>query len=501
MRSIRIAALLTFALAPALFAQSASPAAGAAATITPADVKAHIGYLASDELRGRDTPSPGLEAAAKYVADKFASFGLKAGGDSGSYIQRWEYKSRKLDVSKLNVELHGKESHQTLAYAKDYFIVPGAQSDSLVGDIEFAGTAAAGMQGNPAFAGKIVALYVPGGELNAAWQNLLQAAAVAVISSGARGMVIVLDPEFDASDVANVASNLGGAITPITVLAVRNDIARNWLKGTDVDLGAAAMAPKPVAGAKVSIRTGMTASTANPPNVIGILEGSDPELKNTYVVFSAHMDHVGVGSPDATGDSIYNGADDDASGTTAVLEVAQAFASMKQRPKRSIIFLGVSGEEKGLFGSKFFVEHPPVPAEKIVADINIDMVGRNSPDTTVAIGQEYSTLGEITQNVVKAHPELKLTVAPDLWPQERLFFRSDHYNFAMKKIPAIFFTSGLHADYHKPSDEPETIDNDKLARTARLVFWLGHEIANSATAPTWTEAGRKATNQTAPNSD
>jgi Zn-dependent M28 family amino/carboxypeptidase len=129
--------------------------------------------------------------------------------------------------------------------------------------------------------------------------------------------------------------------------------------------------------------------------------------------------------------------------------------------------------------------------KQIVANINVDMIGRNAPDTTVAIGQDLSSLGPTVQAIVKAHPELKLTVAPDLWPEENLFVRSDHFNFARAEIPAIFFTSGLHGDYHKPSDEPETIDNDKLARTAQLLFYLGLDVANAAAAPAWTEAGLK----------
>jgi Zn-dependent M28 family amino/carboxypeptidase len=226
--------------------------------------------------------------------------------------------------------------------------------------------------------------------------------------------------------------------------------------------------------------------------VVALLPGSDPALKDTYVVFSAHMDHVGVGQPNAKGDSIYNGADDDASGTTAVLEVAQAFAALKQKPKRSLLFVTVSGEEKGLLGSAYFAEHPPVAAEHIVADINIDMIGRNNPDTVVAIGQEYTTLGTTVQEVARAHADLKLKVAPDLWPEEQLFFRSDHFSFAQKGIPAIFFTTGLHDDYHQPSDEPATIDADKLARIARLVYHLGEAVASATTAPKWTEQGTSA---------
>ncbi|MGQ0816207.1 MAG: M20/M25/M40 family metallo-hydrolase [Gemmatimonadota bacterium] len=499
MRSVRILSVLALITAPAAFAQSGSAATQAAATISVTDVKRRVEFLASDSLQGRDTPSPGLEIAAQYIADEFKKFGLKPAGDSGSYIQRWPYAVRSLNVSKSIAELHGANQHKTLAYGSEYFVIPAPMVDSLVGEIVLAGVAGPNTQPDPAFAGKVVTFLVPGGDLSQEWQQAAQGAIGAALGAGAKGAVLILDPQFDADDIANLVSNLGGALVPIPVLGVRNDAANAWLAGTDanIDFGQASAAPRVIAGASVRVRTSMAGSMAKPPNVVGILEGSDPVLKDSYVVFSAHMDHVGVGKPNAKGDSIYNGADDDASGTTAVIEAAEAFASLKQRPKRSIIFLLVSGEEKGLFGSRYFVDNPPVPTAQMVANINLDMIGRNASDSTVAIGQELSSLGETTQSVAKAHPELKLTVAPDLWPEENLFFRSDHFNFAMKKIPAIFFTSGLHEDYHQPSDEPETIDNDKLARTARLVFYIGDAIANNATAPSWTEAGLKAINQAA----
>jgi Zn-dependent M28 family amino/carboxypeptidase len=491
MRSIRIAVALTLAVAPAVFAQSATQAA---ATITEADVKKHIAFLASDELMGRDTPSPGLEMAAKYVADQFKALGLKPAGDSGTYIQRWPYNVRKLDVARLTVALHGAGTHSAPRYGSEFFIIPSAALDTLSGEIVFAGIAAPSSTADASFKGNIVAYAIPGAELNSEWQQKAQGAVMAAMVGGAKGVVLVLDPAIDAAGVGMVAAGTEASQAPMPILGIRNDVAAAWLKGSSADMSVAQTpgAPKLVAGRSIGIKTSVAAQSSNPPNAVAILEGSDPELKNTYVVYSAHMDHIGVTAPDAQGDSINNGADDDASGTSAVLELAQAFTSLNQRPKRSIIFLLVSGEEKGLFGSKYFVENPPVPAEKIVANINMDMIGRNTSDTTVAIGQDYSTLGDATQAIVKAHPELKLTVAPDLWPEEQLFFRSDHFNFAMKKIPAIFFTSGLHDEYHQPSDEPETIDSDKLVRTTRLVFWLGNAIANNATAPTWTEAGLKA---------
>ena len=229
---------------------------------------------------------------------------------------------------------------------------------------------------------------------------------------------------------------------------------------------------------------------ARAPNVVAILPGSDPVLKDTYIVFSAHIDHVGVGSA-LKGDSIYNGADDDASGTSAVLEVAEAFAGLALKPRRSLIFLAVSGEERGLLGSDYFSDHMPVPARSVIANINIDMIGRNAPDSVAAIGMEYSSLGPLAQQVAQRHTDIGLTVSRDLWPNERLFFRSDHFNFAKKEIPSIFFFSGLHEDYHKPSDEVERIDAEKAARVARLVFYLGSEIANAAEKPVWTAQGLK----------
>ncbi len=221
------------------------------------------------------------------------------------------------------------------------------------------------------------------------------------------------------------------------------------------------------------------------PNVVGILRGSDPVLRDEYVVYSAHMDHVGVRAPDAEGDSIYNGADDDASGTAMVLEVAEAMATLPVAPRRSMIFLLVSGEERGLWGSTAFAESPPVPIESMVANLNADMVGRNWSDTIVAIGREHSDLGETLQRVNAAHPEIGMTAIDDIWPDERFYFRSDHYNFARRGVPVLFFFNGTHEDYHRPSDELERIDTEKTARIGRLLFLLGLEVAQADARPEW----------------
>ena len=225
------------------------------------------------------------------------------------------------------------------------------------------------------------------------------------------------------------------------------------------------------------------------PNVVAILEGSDPELKNEYVLYTAHMDHIGItpGAPD----SINNGADDDASGTVGVVELAEAFSQPGARPKRSVIFVTVSGEEKGLWGSDYFATHPPVPLEQIVANINLDMIGRNWPDTIVAIGREHSDLGQTLAAVNSRHPELGLTVIDDPWPEENYYRRSDHFNFARRGIPILFFFNGAHDDYHGLGDSPDKINAEKEARIVKLLFYLGQEIANAKDRPKWNEESRK----------
>ncbi len=232
-----------------------------------------------------------------------------------------------------------------------------------------------------------------------------------------------------------------------------------------------------------------TVSDESAPNVVGILEGSDPVLKDEYLVFSAHMDHSGTadqGSCAARGaDSICNGADDNASGTVAIVELAEAFAALHPRPKRSVIFLTVSGEEKGLWGSSFFAEHPPVPVEQMVANVNADMVGRNWTDTIVVIGKEHSDLGETLERVNAAHPELNMTAIDDLWPEENFYNRSDHIHFARRGVPILFFFNGTHEDYHQVTDEPEKIDAEKESRIVQLMLFLGIEIANAAERPKW----------------
>jgi hypothetical protein len=464
----------------------------AVATISAADVQRRIAFLASDALRGRDTPSPGLEEAARYAAEQFRAFGLQPAGDSGTFIRRFDYSRNELDINALRVETRAAGVTSALRYAQDFFVLP-ARVDSVAGTPVFIGQARAGMTMPAEARGRIVVAFVPDTAM-AEWQQHVIALLQATIPGGAAAIVVVLDPLFSEEQVGNIAQQTAGQMQlPVPILGVRHDALAPLFRAARLDLAAVRSrtdgAAQQLTGTVLTIRAPASAAAARPPNIVAVLPGSDPALRDEYIVFSAHIDHVGVGRPDARGDSIYNGADDNASGTSAVLEIAEAFAALAEKPARSLAFLLVSGEEKGLLGSAAFVQSPPVPVTQMVANINIDMVGRNAPDTVVAIGQDYSSLGPAIQNVVRRHGDLGLVVAPDLWPEEQLFFRSDHFSFAAKQVPALFFTAGLHEQYHRPGDEASLIDNDKVARIAQLLFRFAYEIARTPERPQWTPEG------------
>jgi hypothetical protein len=216
--------------------------------------------------------------------------------------------------------------------------------------------------------------------------------------------------------------------------------------------------------------------TITAPNAIGLLEGSDPKLEDEYIVFTAHMDHIGVRSGD--GDSIYNGADDNASGTAGVIALARAFSQAGVRPRGSLLFLVVSGEEKGFWGSSYYVEHPTVPMEQIVADVNLDMVGRSPGDSVEVWGVEGSKLADMVQRIAAAHPELRLTITIKGDDSG-----SDQVSFKKFGIPWIYPYTGEHPDYHQPSDSPEKIHTDAEARILRLTFYMAQDVANADQRP------------------
>jgi hypothetical protein len=291
--------------------------------------------------------------------------------------------------------------------------------------------------------------------------------------------------------------------TPVAVpvLYVQDETIEPLLAAAGFDLAAARLEEAPRGTPLPELRLHVTVAyrdrnVLSAPNVVGMLRGSDPALADEYVVFSAHMDHLGIrsrpGSDTTARDSIYNGADDNASGTTGVLELAEAFAAAGVRPRRSLLFLLVSGEEQGLWGSDYFATRPPVPLEQMVADINMDMIGRNSPDTIAVIGIDQSDLGTTLHAIADDHAELGMAVVDDPWPQLRLYTRSDHFNFARRGVPVLFFFNGTHEDYHRPGDEPQKINAEKEARILKLIYLLGARVANADQRPQWNKESYEA---------
>jgi peptidase M28-like protein len=478
---------------------AAPNAALGVASITADGVRGRIYRIADDSMRGRATPSPELDKMAAYVAAEFRRFGLRPGGDSGGYLQRYPLEVYQAVPESAAVWATGVAPVRW-SLGQDMKFVQGQPVADRVaeGAVLVTGTPqSGGALDSATVTGKIAVVPIGTSGFAAASALLPRhpAAIVAVFDVPDAGWLQF--PSQTGKVVQN--PNEGGGLVIPPILVVRDASARAWLAraGVNIDSARAAttgpLAARALPGVTIHVdlpRRLLLRTTA--PNTVGILEGSDPVLKHQYVIFSGHMDHIGTPS-DGEGcaprgaDSICNGADDDGTGSVAVLELAQAFASAPVRTKRSLVFLTVSGEERGLWGSAYFADHPTVPIDSIVADLNSDMVGRSDTlrDSIVAIGREHSDLGTTLDRVAGAHPELRMTPVGDRWPQEQLFFRSDHYNFARKGIPILFFTSGLHPDYHQVSDTPDRIDTEKEARFVRLEYYLGETVANAAQKPQW----------------
>jgi Zn-dependent M28 family amino/carboxypeptidase len=336
------------------------------------------------------------------------------------------------------------------------------------------------------------------------------------VAAGARGMLILANapPQLIASQARNVfapqyALDLpqAGGPAPIPLLIARDTSAVEVLRAAGEDLAAlrdtSAHGIRAMNGVTVTIaarRRVVGETTA--PNVLGVLEGSDPQLKGEYVFFTGHMDHIGVvgggqGCAAIGADSICNGADDDASGTTGVVELAEAFSRLTPRPRRTLVFMTVSGEERGLWGSTWYSEHPEFPLAQTAADLNMDMIGRyynDQPgwaDTIVVIGKEHSSLGAVANQVTRDHPELAMRLIDDIWPEQNFYRRSDHFNFARKGVPILFFFNGTHPDYHRAGDSVDKIDAEKEARIIRMVFYVGLEVANATARPQWNPESRR----------
>jgi hypothetical protein len=496
---MRRLAILAILASPGLMScQGGVPVEEAVASINEADFLSKISVIADDSMMGRADPSPGLDMTAQWIADQFERYGLKPGGDDGGFIQKYHIGETATDFEASTAQVTGGPA---LEFGTDLSFMRGSGAGQVTGTV-------AVLAGDLAGAQDLTADQISG-------KHLVIVPAAGASTSGRRRMrfpsgmtdaqpasVIFVDQSSDEDWAAAVerARSQRQTVTPwagdsgggLPMLTIRESSLEPLLAAHGVQLsrimagagGDAALVDVP--DLEITFTTVVQDMGGfDMPNTVGILEGSDPELKDEYIVFSAHMDHIGVRQPNEAGDSIANGADDDGSGTIAVVELAKAFSMLAERPKRSMIFLAVSGEETGLWGSRFFAENPSVPPDQLVADLNADMISRNAPDSIVVIGKEHSDLGETMNRVNAAHPELNLTAADDIWPEQNFYRRSDHFNFARRGVPVLFFFCGTHEDYHGVDDEVERMDITKATNTAKLIFYLGLELGNAAQKPQW----------------
>lgn len=497
------AAILISACAPA--ATRVGPAAGPTdAEIEAEDLRLRVEILAHDSMAGRESGTPGGAAAERYLAAELARLGLRPAGDGGSYLQRVPLtKTRtRADVTAVvqGAEMRLGPTH--ILPAAGLGGLPESSRTAGSGTILFAGHFIDPDVGSEEItldelqdAVLIVRLAPPAGvDLTRASPRMPIAAALSPGSPAAAVIFVTEEAEAEfwnyaaevlsegilAVDNGSPSAALGN--TPPSFLISTAAVER--LIGVGLD---AARAPRRNLGTlEYSIDKQVRPVAAS--NVAGILPGRDPARADEYVGLGAHFDHVGIGAA-VDGDSIYNGADDNASGTVALLEIAEALAYLPpaDRPARSVLFVWNAAEEAGLLGSEYFTDHPTVPREDIVAHVNMDMVGRNDPDSIFVVGsRRISTeLGDLLEAVNQAQPSpfiFDYTFDAPGHP-EQIYCRSDHYSYARYGIPIVFLTSGLHDDYHAPSDEAELLDYRKIERVSELLLALTMEIANRADRP------------------
>ena len=472
--------------------------------------------FADDSMRGRETGTEGAMRAARFLASRIERLGLEPAGDS-LFLQRVPLQRESFgSASRIAVEERGRAT--ALRIGTD--VVPLVNLGAGVppakrraeGDIVFAGYGLAmkaprrddlaGLD----LEGKVVVVVngAPEGADSATRASMEAEGAIserlARILPQRPAAVIVLLAGKGATLFADVVPQLARSVTarttradipeadrplPMILLGVPRVGSPLLPSGWPADDRAQVLEGRRFVAHVEQERVPFTAY-----NVVAVVRGSDPMLSRTYVAFGAHYDHIGVVAP-VDGDSIANGADDDGSGTVSLLAIARDMQHAPVRPRRSALFVWHVGEEQGLLGSAWFVDHPTVPIDSIVAQLNADMIGRNTASLLYTVGPraapngQSKRLGAIVDSVNAAQP-FPFTINRE-WDSathpEHIYERSDHVNYARKGIPIVFFTSGLHVDYHKPSDEVSKIDYDKLARVTRLLREVGYAVANDAGRP------------------
>jgi Zn-dependent M28 family amino/carboxypeptidase len=520
-KTLRISALAIVLCAGTVLAQSTAPnwdAEGAAWW-------AHVQFLASDDMRGRDTGSDGHRRAAEYVSKQFADAGLQPGGTNG-FLQPIDFETRRIDEANSSLSLERAGKTEALQLGPDATLrVSGEPAASTKAQAVFVGYGfAVPEMGYNEFAGLDlrgkIAVFITGGPTNIPgplkahyqsaeqrWTALQAAGAIGFATIGnpknsdipwARASLARLNPSMSLSDpkMHESGPRFSASINPAQ--------ADKWFADsghTIAELLAIAdkseLLPKFPLKVTVHAKIEVVRAKVTSPNVIGILPGSDLKLKSEYVVISAHLDHVGVGQP-INGDTIYNGAMDNASGVASLIEVAKHIKAAGIHPRRSLIFAAVTAEEKGDLGSEYFAHHPTVPAKQIVADLNMDMFLPLFRLQYLEVqGLDESTLGDDVRAV--AEPE-HVIIQADKEPDRNRFIRSDQYSFVKIGVPALAFKFGwikgtdeekifqdwIKTRYHAPSDDlDQPLDIPAAAHFDHLLLLLATRVADADTRPTW----------------
>ena len=472
-------------------------------SITAAGMSKNLHVLASDDYEGRETGKKGQKMAAEYIAGQFKAAGIPPYKEN-TYYQQYP----------LNLVLPGPAevsiNNKTYTANKDYYSFPGQNGQRLsVESIVFAGYGIAEdsyndyvttdvkdkvvmiMSGEP-FSKDSVSL-ISKTKKPSLWTSYAKVKVEKAREKGALALLVVVDDiekgmRENKHRLESPSLKLDLNKKEMTVVYISKEMANGILKKNTIEKVKQKIMSigKPFGKevkAKIQITISNTVQKIEAENVLGYIEGTD--LKEEIVVVTAHYDHLGI-----DGNVVFNGADDDGSGTVAVIELAQAFAKAKREghgARRSMLFMTVSGEEKGLLGSAYYTEHPEFPLKNTVCDLNMDMIGRldakheGNPDYVYLIGSDKlsSQLHSISESCNKLYSGLELDYTfNDEKDRNRFYYRSDHYNFAKHGVPVIFYFNGVHADYHKETDEVEKIDFNKMEKIARLVFFTAWEIAN-----------------------
>jgi hypothetical protein len=448
-----------------------------AAQLTANDLKADVSFLASDALEGRGTPSRGLDVAAEFIASQFRRAGLDPAGDDG-YFQTAPFSSvtPNSEGLRLTLEIGGK----TVDVEKSNMAI--VQADGV--DLKAAGVYLAPATGLD----EVTAEQVRGKALiiDTASRPRMR---LATLTRLAPALVIVLtEPPPGTVNTAQPQLREDGAFPALMVWdkAWREALADVKSGTVEATVSAHMAAPKTEA---VKLR-----------NVVGVLRGSDAVLKDSYILVTAHYDHLGVRG--TAPDRIYNGANDDASGTASVIEIARVLASLPARPKRSIVFIALFGEEAGLLGSRYYAGHPVFPLAKTVADLNLEQMGRPDDNSGPRFGIVNATgfdYTDLTTTLAKAGEEFGIKVQKDEQNSDPFFARSDNQAFADAGIPSHTLSVGyMFPEYHQPGDEWQKIDYENMAKVNRTVALGVYQIAENVQPPKWnaenpkTERYRKA---------